>query len=44
MYRSGYKGEAIRLGHDLHVRRVMPLDGMRAGDLQGAHIALIIGG
>jgi hypothetical protein len=44
MYRSGYKGEAIRLAHDLRVRRVVPLDGMKPGDLQGAHIALIIGG
>jgi hypothetical protein len=44
MYRRGYKGEAIRLAHDLHVRRVVPLDGMNASDLQGAHIALILGG
>ena len=44
MYRPGFDGEAIRLGHDLHVRRVVPLDGMTRRDLQGAHLAIIIGG
>jgi hypothetical protein len=44
MYRKGYEGEAIRLAHDLHLRRVTPLDGMKLRDLQGAHLALIIGG
>jgi hypothetical protein len=44
MYRKGYEGEAIRLAHDLHIRRVIPLDGLKLRDLQGAHLALIIGG
>jgi hypothetical protein len=44
MYRPGRKAEAVRLGHDLHVRRVAPLDGLTAKDLQGAHLALVIGG
>ena len=44
MYRPGLKGEAIRLAHDLHLRRVTPLDGLTRRDLQGAHLALIIGG
>lgn len=44
MYRKGYEGEAIRLAHDLHIKRVTPLDGMKLPDLQGAHLALIIGG
>jgi hypothetical protein len=44
MYRKGYEGEAIRLAHDLHIRRVTPLDGLKLHDLQGAHVALIIGG
>ena len=44
MFRAGYKGEAIRLGKDLHVRHVTPLDGITKRDLQGAHVALIIGG
>jgi LytR cell envelope-related transcriptional attenuator len=44
MYRKGYEGEAIRLAHDLHIKRVTPLDGMQLRDLQGAHLALIVGG
>lgn len=44
MYRAGFEGEARRLAHDLHLRRVAPLDGLRAHDLRGAHLALIIGG
>lgn len=44
MYRPRFKREALRLGHDLHVRRVVPLDGITRGDLQGAHLAVIIGG
>jgi hypothetical protein len=44
MYRKGYEGEAIRLAHDLRIRRVTPLDGLELRDLQGAHLALIIGG
>jgi LytR cell envelope-related transcriptional attenuator len=44
MYRPGFEGEARRLGRDIGVRRVAPLDGIRRADLQGAHIALILGG
>jgi hypothetical protein len=45
MYRTAaFKGEALRLANDLHLRRVAPLDGMTRRDLQGAHLALIIGG
>lgn len=45
MYRSAaFKGEALRLAKDLHLRRVAPLDGLTRGALQGAHLALIIGG
>jgi hypothetical protein len=44
MYRPGFRGEARRLARDIGVRRVSPLDGIRKRDLQGAHIALIIGG
>ena len=44
MYRPGFKGEALRLAHDLHLRRAVPLDGLTLRDLQGAHLALIIGG
>jgi hypothetical protein len=44
MYRPGREGEARRLARDLKVKRVGPLDGIRISDLQGAHVALIIGG
>ncbi|MEO8290536.1 MAG: LytR C-terminal domain-containing protein [Gaiellaceae bacterium] len=44
MFRPGFKAEAARLAKDLHVRRVAPLDGISRADLQGAHLALIIGG
>jgi hypothetical protein len=43
MFRPGYRGEAARLARDLRVRRVAPLDGLRAADLQGAQVALIVG-
>jgi hypothetical protein len=44
MYRPGFEGEARRLAHDLGIKRVAPLDGVRAAELQGAHLALIVGG
>jgi hypothetical protein len=44
MFRPGYEAEADRLAKDLDIRRVVPLDGMRKNELQGAHVALIIGG
>ena len=43
MYRPGYEAEGARLGRDLHVRLVRPLDGMRPAQLMGAHLVLIIG-
>ena len=43
MYRPGYSGEGARLGRDLHVRLVRPLDGMRPAQLMGAHLVLILG-
>jgi hypothetical protein len=43
MYRPGYAGEGARLGRDLHVRVVRPLDGMRTAQLLGAHLVLIMG-
>ncbi|MGH2996352.1 MAG: LytR C-terminal domain-containing protein, partial [Gaiellaceae bacterium] len=44
MYRPGFEGEAQRLARDLGIKRVAPLDGVRASELQGAHLALIVGG
>ena len=43
MYRPGYEAVGARLGHDLHVRIVRPLDGMRPVQLLGAHLVLIMG-
>lgn len=43
MYRPGYEAEARRLARDFRVMQVTPLDGLRKSDLQGAHIALIVG-
>jgi hypothetical protein len=44
MFRPGFQREAQRLGADIGIRRVAPLDGISKRDLQGAHLALIIGG
>ena len=44
MFRPGFKSEAQRLARDLGIKRVGPLDGVRVRDLQGAHVALVVGG
>jgi hypothetical protein len=44
MYRVGFDREAQRLAREIGIRRVAPLDGIRRRDLQGAHLALVIGG
>jgi hypothetical protein len=43
MYRSGFAGEGRRLARDLGVPIVSPLDGIRPGQLSGAHAVLILG-
>lgn len=43
MFRPGREGEARRLGRDLGIKIVGPLDGLRLGELNGAHLALVIG-
>jgi hypothetical protein len=43
MYRPGYEPEARRLARDFRIKQVTPLDGLRKSDLQGAHVALIVG-
>jgi hypothetical protein len=43
MFRPGFRGEAERLGHDVRVKRVTPLDGLKSNDLSGAHVVLIVG-
>jgi hypothetical protein len=43
MYKPGFAGEGNRLGRDLGVRLVTPLDGLRAKDLGRAHLVFILG-
>jgi hypothetical protein len=43
MYKPGFAGEGKRLGKDLGVKLVGPLDGIRARDLGRAHVVFILG-
>lgn len=43
MYRPGFRAEGARLAHDLGVKIIGPLDGMRPSQLNGAHAVLILG-
>ena len=43
MYRKGFRAEGLRLGRDLGIKAVGPLDGLRTSDLMGAHLAIVIG-
>jgi LytR cell envelope-related transcriptional attenuator len=43
MYRPGLAGEGRRLGRDLGVKLVTPLDGMRAKELGRAQVVFILG-
>lgn len=43
MFRKGFAAEAARLARDAHVKIVGPLDGMRAKDLHGAHVVVVLG-
>ena len=43
MYRPGFAAEGKRLGRDLGIRLVSPLDGMRPSQLHGAHTVVILG-
>jgi hypothetical protein len=44
MYRAGFRPEGLRLGRDLGIALVSPLDGLRAGNLAGAKLAVVVGG
>jgi hypothetical protein len=44
MFRPGFKPAAQRLAKDMGVKAVTPLEGMTNSYLQGAQLALIIGG
>jgi hypothetical protein len=43
MYRPGFRGEGLRLGRDLHVNAVGPLDGMKPAALHGAQVVVLLG-
>jgi hypothetical protein len=43
MYRRGFRPEAVRLARDAGISIVTPLDGLRRSQLQGAHLALVLG-
>ena len=43
MYRMGFRAEGLRLGRDLGIKAVGPLDGLHSSDLMGAHLAVVIG-
>ena len=43
MYRPGFEAEGRRLGRDLGIAIVGPLDGMRAAQLHGAKAVLVVG-
>lgn len=43
MYRRGFRAEAARLGRDMHIGLVGPLDGLRRRDLAGSQLALVVG-
>ena len=43
MYRKGYAAEAQRLAQDLKLKIVAPLDGLKASELLGAHVAVVVG-
>jgi hypothetical protein len=44
MYRPGYEAEGRRLGRELGIRIVGPLDGLRTKQLHGAKAVVIVGG
>jgi hypothetical protein len=43
MYRPGFRPEALRLAHDVGIRLVWPLDGLRPSALHHALVAVVLG-
>jgi uncharacterized protein (UPF0333 family) len=43
MFTAGHEAEARRFGKDFNVSRVIPLDGLKRRNLQGAAVVLVIG-
>lgn len=43
MYRKGFRAEGTRLGKDLHIKVVGPLDGVKPTALDGGQVVVILG-
>jgi len=43
MYKPGFAPEAARLAHDLGISLVSPLDGMKASELGGSQLVVVVG-
>jgi hypothetical protein len=43
MFKKGFHAEGVRLAHDMHVKIVGPLDGLKPSDLRGAQLAIVLG-
>ena len=43
MYRSAFRGDAVRLAHVLGVKVVGPLDGLKPAALHGAQLVVLLG-
>jgi hypothetical protein len=43
MFKKGFRAEGVRLAHDMHVKIVGPLDGLKPSDLRGAQLAIVLG-
>jgi hypothetical protein len=43
MYRPGFAGDAKRLAHDVKVKVVGPLDGLKPAALHGAQLVILLG-
>jgi hypothetical protein len=43
MFRPGFRSEAQRLAHDLHLRVVGPLNGLSPATLRGGQLAIVLG-
>ncbi|HEY5295011.1 MAG TPA: LytR C-terminal domain-containing protein [Gaiellaceae bacterium] len=43
MYKAAYRGEGLRLAHDMRVKVVGPLDGISTSSLHGAQLVILLG-
>jgi hypothetical protein len=43
MYKPGFRGDGLRLAHDLRVKVVGPLDGLKPAALHGGQLVILLG-